>query len=159
MAVDELVQRGVGRRAVRRVAELKDVLGGVLRVHVENMGGPLLDCPHPRAWREFARLGLVEEVDRRRDALAPADMDARAMLHMAQRFVSLVVLVLFRLIDKDEGFGVDGDAKDRQCVMELAQRRRRRDLGFEDLGPVVDLDENKEVGHCFLLRSGPAMGP
>ena len=41
VAVHELVQRRVARRALRRVAELQDVLGGVLRVELEGMRTPI----------------------------------------------------------------------------------------------------------------------
>ena len=80
VAMHELVQRRVARRALRRVAELQDVFGGVLRAQLEGVDGPLLDGADTSARREFALGGLVEKVHRSLDALAAGHMDPRAVL-------------------------------------------------------------------------------
>ena len=68
-----------------------------------------------------------------------------------------VVLVLFRLIDEDEGLGIDGDAGRREGVVQLAQRRRRGDLGFEDPGRPWTWMKIRSLDIAFS-PSGPGKG-
>ena len=90
VAVDELVQRRVGRRALRRIAELQDVLGGVLRAEVEVMRRPFLDGPHAGAGREFACSAVLSRkwtVVLMR--LQRVTWTRRAVLEVADRLVAL----------------------------------------------------------------------
>src|SRR5277367_3072614 len=79
-AVDQLRQRGVGRRLRRSVAELQHVLACIRRIELELAHGPLLDGAHAGAGREGAVDGAVHVVDRDFDLLAAGHVDARAVL-------------------------------------------------------------------------------
>ena len=58
------MQRRVRRRTLRRLADLQDVLGGVLRVQLEGVHRPGLHRPHARAGRELALGRLVRDSER-----------------------------------------------------------------------------------------------
>jgi len=136
------VQRRVARRPLRRVADLQDVLGGVLRRHVELGHGPFLDGADLGTRRELALDGTRAEVDRTLDPLAAAYVDTHAVFDAVHRFVPLAPDVLVSLIDEDECFGVDLDAQAFEDVVQFAQRGRNGELRLKDAGVTVRLDEN-----------------
>ena len=136
VAVPELEQRRVARRALGRLAELQDVLGGVLRVQLELVDGPLLHRPDADARREVALRGLLQVVDRRLDALATADVDAACRASARgpgpRRLASKGLL---RLVDEDEVSASDVDARGGQSVVKFAQSGRGGQFRLKHPGP------------------------
>jgi hypothetical protein len=142
VSFDEFVQRRIAGRTLGRVADLQDVFCRVLRVHLEGMHGPRLDRADAGAGRKFVLGGFFEEMNRGLDAFATAYVDARAMLEMMDRRMTVTMLVVFAFIDEDEGLGVDFDARRRQHIEEFAHGYGLGNLGFENPWSAMDLNED-----------------
>ena len=79
------------------------------------------------------------------------------MLEVSERLVALALHGSLRLVEEDEALGLDRDAG-LERVVQVAERRRFGDLGFDESGLPVHLNENRCASSSSLL-SGPDRGP
>src|SRR5271166_473601 len=91
MAMHELVQGRVARRAVRRIAELQNVLGRVLRAQLEGVRRPLLHGADASARWELVLGGLLQEVNRGLDAVAAGYVHPSTVFQAVHRLMALAV--------------------------------------------------------------------